>query len=172
MPAPATREFAPHTDPLLGENARIRSNERDNFLTALAVQLSRHSPAAAGEAVDVYSGCRQMPDEFAGVDRQIGLAAHTDRQLAHRPLVGQFDAVDRHCPRVTLGSGRRDDTNPDIAFDETADRIEAAQLHPQSKTPADPLGLFGQEALQCARPIQTDKVEVEGVGKGNPFCRR
>src|ERR1700751_2484017 len=106
-----------------------------------------------------------MPGELTRIDRQIGLGAHANRQLAYRPLVTQFDSVDRHCPRVTLGRGRWNDADPDIALNETADRIEAAQLHTQSETSANPLRLFGQEALQRTRPVPTNKITDEGVGK-------
>ena len=98
-----------------------------------------------------------MTDEIARVERQIGLAPHADRQLANRPLVRQLDAVDRHGFRVALGRRRRDDADPDIAFDQPADGVEAAQLDPQFETTADPLGLFRQKALQRARSVQTDE---------------
>src|ERR1700740_636159 len=39
---------------------------------------------------------RQVADQLARVDRQIGLSANADRQLAERPLVYQLDLVDRH----------------------------------------------------------------------------
>ena len=71
-----------------------------------------------------------MLNELAGVDRQIGLPADADRQLAQRPVVLQLDPMDRHRFGMALGSGRRDDADPDIALNETADRVKAAQLHP------------------------------------------
>src|ERR1700756_2382447 len=113
-----------------------------------------------------------MSDEFARVDRQIGLAPHADRQLANRPFVEQLDVVDRHGLCMALRGRRRYDADPDIAFDETANRVEAAQLYAQSKTPTNPFSLFRQKALQCACPVETDKIEIEHFGEGDPFyCR-
>src|SRR6516164_4185503 len=104
---------------------------------------------------------RQVAHEFARVDRQIGLTPHADRQLANRPLVGQLDPVDRHGLGMSLGGCRRDDPDPDIAFDEAADGIKAAQLDPQLKAATELFGLFRQKPLQRARSVQTDEVGVE-----------
>src|SRR5215471_20343945 len=73
---------------------------------------------------------------------------------------------------MAFGGRRRDHADTDIAFDEPAERIEAAQLDPQFEAPADPLRFFAQEALQRARSVETNKIEVEGAGKRNLFCRR
>jgi len=70
-----------------------------------------------------------MTDEVAGVDREISLAPHADHQVATRPVVRQLDATDRHRLGVAFGGGRRDDADPDVAFDKSADCIEAAQLN-------------------------------------------
>ena len=118
------------------------------------------------------SRLRQMPDEFARVDRQIGLTPHADRQLADRPLVDQFDRVDRHGLGKALGRRRRDDADADIAFDEAADGVEAAQLDAQFETAADPVGLLGQKALQGAGSIETDEIEIERLGESDLSCRR
>ena len=83
-----------------------------------------------------------MANEVARVDRQILLTAHADRQPAEGPLIGQLDPVDRHGLGVPLGGRRRNDTDPDIALDQPADRIEAAQLDAQFEPTADPFGLF------------------------------
>src|SRR6516165_4197261 len=91
--------------------------------------------------------CGQMPDEVAGVDRQIGFAADADRQVADCPAVGQLDASERHRPGMTLGRRRRNDPDPDIAFDKPAHRVKAAQLNAQFEPAADPLSLFGKKAL-------------------------
>ncbi len=71
-----------------------------------------------------------MANEVAGVDRQIGLPADADRQVTVRPVVGQLDPMDRHRLGMALGGGRRDNADPDIAFDQPAHRVEAAQLNP------------------------------------------
>src|SRR5215472_17740012 len=73
---------------------------------------------------------------------------------------------------MAFGGRRRDHADTNIAFDESTDGIEAAQLDAKFKAPAYPLCLLGQEALQRAHPVETDKIEVEGVGKRNLFCRR
>ena len=112
-----------------------------------------------------------MTDELARVDRQIGFTAHAYRQLADRPLVGQLDPVDRHRLGMTFGGRRRHDADPDTALDEPADGVEAAQLNTQPETSTDLLRLFRQKALQGARPVETDKVEVERLGKGDMLRR-
>ncbi len=113
-----------------------------------------------------------MLHQLAGVDRQIGLPPHADRQFAKGPAIGQLDAADRHRFCVTLGCRRRDDADPDIAFDEPADRVEAAQLHAQLEAAADRFGLFRQKPLQGAGPVEADEIAVERLGEGDPFQRR
>ena len=88
-----------------------------------------------------------MTDELASVDREIGLSANADCQVADRPVVGQLDPVDQHSPGLALRGGRWDDADPDIAFDKAAHCIKAAQLNAQFEAAADPLGLFGKETL-------------------------
>ena len=110
-----------------------------------------------------------MADQSLSVERQIILPSHADRQFAQRPFVGQLDAVDRHGFGVTFGCRRRDDADPDIALDQPANGVEAAQLHPQFEAAADPFGLLRQKALQGAGPVQTDEIAVEHLGKGAVF---
>ena len=68
--------------------------------------------------------------------------AHHEDQLDQRT-----SAMDQHGLGLTLGGRRLDDADPYIGFDETGDRVEAAQLHAQSKTLTDPPRLLGQKAL-------------------------
>ena len=113
-----------------------------------------------------------MTDEVAGVDREIGLSANADHQVAERPVVRELDPADRHRVGVALGGGRRDDADPDIAFDKPAYRIKAAQLNSQFEAAADPFGLVGKKTLQRARSVQPNKIEFEHVGKSDARFRR
>ena len=110
-----------------------------------------------------------MTNQSLRVERQIVLASHADRQFAQCPFVGQLDAVDRHGFGMTFGCRGRHDADPDIALDEPANCVEAAQLHPQFEAAANPFGLLGQKALQGAGPVQTDEIAVEHLGKGAVF---
>src|SRR5438094_5128790 len=58
------------------------------FRSTLSVNALGAGPLCDARTVG-SSRLRQMSDEFARVDRQIGLAPHADRQLADRPLVDQ-----------------------------------------------------------------------------------
>src|SRR3954452_17018846 len=106
-----------------------------------------------------------MADEVSGVDWQIGFATDADRQIAEGPFVGQLDPVDGHTPQMTLGGGCRDDPDADIALDQSADRVKAAQLHPQFEAAAASFRLLGEKALQRACPVEADKIEIEGFGE-------
>src|SRR5215469_1004635 len=108
-----------------------------------------------------------MPDQFAGIDRQIGLAADTDNEVANRPVVRQLDFVDRHGLGVTLRGGRWDDADPDIAFDQAAHRVEAAQLDTQFEAAAGPFGLIGEKTLQRTRAVEADEIEIENFSERN-----
>ena len=57
--------------------------------------------------------------------------------------------------------GLRHDADADLAFDQPADRVEAAQLHAQPQRPADARRLVGQEALQRAGAVEPDEIVVE-----------
>jgi hypothetical protein len=83
-----------------------------------------------------------MANESLSVERQIILASHADRQFAQCPFVGQLDAVDRHGFCVPFGCRCRHDADPDIALDQPANSVEAAQLYPQFEAAADPFGLL------------------------------
>ena len=86
-----------------------------------------------------------MLDQLAGVGRQLLELADADRELAHCPGIGQGDGDDARChpPR----RGLRHDADADIALDQAADRVEAAQLHAQPQRLSDARGLFGEKAL-------------------------
>ena len=93
---------------------------------------------------DLGHGRRPVPEK---VDRQrrpgaVAAVALGAGKGLDRPAVGQLDPVDQHSPGLALRGGRRDDADPDIAFDETADGLEAAQLDAQFEATAQPLGLF------------------------------
>ena len=70
---------------------------------------------------------------------------------------------------MAFGCRRRHHADPDIALDHPANGIEAAQLHPQFETAADPFGLLRQKALQSAGPVQTDEIAIKHLGKGAVF---
>src|SRR6185369_9535954 len=57
--------------------------------------------------------------------------------------------------------GLRYDADADLALDQPAHRIEAAQLHAQPQRPADTHRLVGEEALQGAGAIEADEVVAE-----------
>src|ERR671924_590284 len=90
---------------------------------------------------------REVADEVAGVDRQIGLATDADHEIAWRPFVLQLDPVERHRFCMALGCRCWNDADPNIAFDQAAHRVEAAQLDAQFEAAADPLGLNRKKAL-------------------------
>ncbi len=52
-----------------------------------------------------------MLHQLACIDRQLGLAADADRQVAHRPIVFEIDAVDRLALRGARGGRRRHDAD-------------------------------------------------------------
>ena len=56
---------------------------------------------------------------------------------------------------------------PTPGLDHAADRVEAAQLHPQAQRPADPGRLVGEEALQGARPVEADEVVLQHLREGD-----
>src|SRR6267142_3601524 len=68
---------------------------------------------------------------------------------------------------MTFGGRSRHHADPNTAFDEPADGIEAAQLNTQPEPSADLLCLFRQKALQRTCSVETDKIEVERLGKGD-----
>ena len=57
--------------------------------------------------------------------------------------------------------GFRHDADADLALDQAADRVEAAQLHAQPQRLADARGLVGEEALQRAGAVEPDEVVIE-----------
>ena len=73
---------------------------------------------------------------------------------------------------MPLGGRRRDDADPDIALDQPADRVKAAQLDPQPEATTDLFGLLGEKTLQCTRSVETDEIKIERLGKRDAFrCR-
>ena len=66
-----------------------------------------------------------------------------------------------------LHRGRRHDADADIALDQTAHRIEAAQLHAQPQRPPDAAALSGEKALQGAGAVEPDKIVIEHFGESD-----
>jgi len=61
----------------------------------------------------------------------------------------------------------RHDADTDVAFDQAADRIEAAQLHAQTQRPADAICLVSEKPLDRAGTVEADHVVVEHLGKAD-----
>ena len=68
---------------------------------------------------------------------------------------------DRHRPRRAPRRRLRHDADADLAFDQPAHGVEAAQLHAQPQRPADARRLAGEKALQRAGAIEADEIVVE-----------
>ena len=66
---------------------------------------------------------------------------------------------------VRLHSRLRYDADTDIAFNQPANRIEAAQLHAQTQWAANAVCLVRKEALDRAGAIEPHHVVVEYFGK-------
>src|SRR5262249_2726065 len=103
----------------------------------------------------------QMLDQLARIGRQLGEAADADGELTHRPGVGERDHCDRHGARDAMRRRLRHDPDSHVALDEAANRVEAAQLHTQAQRPPARSRLLGQESLQRAGPVETDKIVVQ-----------
>ena len=104
-----------------------------------------------------------MLDELTGIGRQLVEATDADRKLAHCPRIGQHHRNNCHGPRDAPRGGLGHDADPDIALDQPAHRIEAAQLHAQSQRLTDTHGFIREETLQRAGAIQPDEVVVEHI---------
>src|ERR1700694_5866331 len=105
-----------------------------------------------------------MLDELARIGRQRLEIADANREIAQRPGAGKVDRLDRHAFRRAAGGCWGHDADPDIAFDHSADRIEAAQLHAEAKRAPDAGRLAAEEALDGARPVEADEILVEHFG--------
>ena len=66
-----------------------------------------------------------------------------------------------------LHGGLRHDADTDVAFNQTTDGIEAAQLHTQTKRTAYAIRLVGKESLDCAGAVEADHVVVKHFGKAD-----
>src|ERR1700754_5121655 len=116
----------------------------------------------------------QVRNELARVGWKLFHPADADRQFAHGPLVGERDRADRHRWPNAPSGGLWDNANADVAFDQTADRIETAQLDAQLQWFADARRLVGEKALDGAGPVETDEFLIEHFRKadGRPVCKR
>ena len=106
-----------------------------------------------------------MTYELACVGRQRVEIAHADCQLAKRPRIGESYRTDRHRPLGTLHGRLGHDAYADIALDQSANRIEAAQLHAQTQRTTDTVCLVREKALDCASSVKSDHVVVEHLGE-------
>ena len=111
-----------------------------------------------------------MLDEQPRGGRQGGKVADADGELPQRPGILEGDDGDRGGAGGPAGRGLGHDAEADARLDHAADRVEAAQLHPQPERAADPGRLVGKEALQRARPVEADEIVAEDVGEGD-LCR-
>src|SRR6266850_3543285 len=73
----------------------------------------------------------QMLNQLARIGRQLAEAPDADGELAHRPSVRQLDDRDRHGALNAPRRAFRHNADADIALDQPAHRVEAAQLHAQ-----------------------------------------
>ena len=73
--------------------------------------------------------------------------------------------LDRHGARRPPRRRLRHDADADIAFDQPADRVEAAQLHAQPQRLPAARRLVGEEALQGARAVEADEIVVEHLAR-------
>ncbi len=98
---------------------------------------------------------------------ECGEVPHADRQVAHRPGVVERHRRDRHGAGGPARGRLGHDAEADPALDQAADRIEAAQLHPQPQGLAAAAGLGGEEAGERARPVEPDEIVAEHLGEGH-----
>src|SRR5580700_8163851 len=105
----------------------------------------------------------QMLDQLPRIERQFAHAANADGQIAHCPSIGQRHDRDRHGLRHAARGGFRHDADADLAFDQPAYGVEAAQLHAQPQRPADAHGFGGEKALDGAGAIEADEIVLEHV---------
>src|SRR5664280_992204 len=108
-----------------------------------------------------------MIDELPRIGWQRVDVAYADRQFAQRPRIGETNRADRHVAFGPFHRGLRHDADADIALDQPADGIEAAQLHAQPQRPADAVGFVGKEALDRAGAVEADNVVFEHLGKAD-----
>src|SRR5262249_12887536 len=73
----------------------------------------------------------QMLHQLPRIRRQLGKIAHADREIARRPRIRQRHRRDRHGAADPLRRGLRHDADADLAFDQAAHGVEAAQLNAQ-----------------------------------------
>src|SRR5262245_14479544 len=133
---------------------RIASSEEQTFNSLFAI---RYSPILVRLA--------QLLDELAGLGRQLVDDANADREVAHRPRVGEIDRLDRHGLRRPAHRGLGHDADADVALDQPAHRIEAAQLDAQPQRAAGARRLVREEALQRAGAVEPDEVVIEHFRK-------
>src|SRR4029078_3727859 len=112
-----------------------------------------------------FLGSSKGAYQLLRVQWQVREAPHADGQIAQLPVVGEIDPSQRHRLHAAHGSGFRNDADADVAFDESADGVEAAQLHAQLEPPSGALRLLRQESLQRAGAIQADEVAIERVSE-------
>ena len=79
--------------------------------------------------------------------------------------------LDRHGLRHAARRRFRHDADADLAFDQPAYRVEAAQLHAQPQRPADAHGLGGEEALHRAGAVEADEIVLEHVFESRSCVR-
>ena len=108
-----------------------------------------------------------MIDQLPCVRRQHLDVTHANCQLAKSPGVGEPHGADRHGPLGTMYGCFRNDADADVAFDQAADGIEAAQLHTQTQRSADPICLVSEKTLDRAGTVQADHVVIEHLGKAD-----
>src|SRR6185436_9168983 len=132
-------------------------------ISATQIRLSMsHAPWS-------FSRTGEAAHQLLCVDRQVRKPSYADGEVALRPVVGEVDPAQRHRLHAAHGRGFRNDADADVALDEPAHGIEAAQLHAQLEPAPGALGLLRQESLQRAGAIQAYEVAIECLGKGDAF---
>ena len=79
----------------------------------------------------------QMLHELPRRRRQILQGPDAQSEIARSPGILQFDGNDRRGSGGAAGGGLGHDAEAHAGLHHAADRIEAAQLHPQADGPAD-----------------------------------
>ena len=88
-----------------------------------------------------------MINQLPRVRRQHLNITNANCQLAKRPGISEPHGADRHGALGPMHGRLRNDADTDVAFDQAADGVEAAQLHAQTQGPPDAIGLVSKKTL-------------------------
>ncbi len=92
---------------------------------------------------------------------------HANCQFAKSPGIGEPHGADRHRALGTMNGRFRNDADTDVAFDQAANGIEAAQLHTQAQRPSDAICLVREKTLDRAGAVEANHVVVEHLRKAD-----